>query len=488
MGWPLQEKDIKRYPHFDRPLPLSELTRIASTPEEVAANKFWPFLHYEKSWTQFRDPEKARADLRKSRPICYAARRDSAIYSRYRALLSERYEIELAHRGLSDSVLAYRRIRRADGLGGKTNINFAHEAFGRVRALGTCCAVALDVKGYFKNMDHGLLKKQWCRLINADRLPPDQFKVFESVTEYAWVDRDALYERLGFLAIVPGRNGGQRKRSLVKRSDIPTQVCSPEKFREVVSGDKGVVESIVQVNKHSDKAGHGIPQGAPISDVLANLYLIDFDAEMLAFAKSVGGHYLRYSDDILILVPGGAVEGIAAKDFATSTIRNYGPEIQIKEAKTEIVAFTPNSAGYQAAMNVNKPRRTDGLEYLGFRFDGRKAHLRTGTLSGVLRKMTSVIRREAKQAVARHPGKDQGFLEEELVRQGIKQRFRRVRDFEVCLSKKRWTFYTYVRRAAKVFGSEGQTFYRQAKGQDQAIRRRITDEVSRALGKAADTD
>jgi hypothetical protein len=66
MGWPLQEKDIKRYPHFDRPLPLNELTRIASTPAEVIANKFLPFLHYEKSWTRFREPGKERAELQKS--------------------------------------------------------------------------------------------------------------------------------------------------------------------------------------------------------------------------------------------------------------------------------------------------------------------------------------------------------------------------------------------------------------------------------------
>ncbi len=53
MGWPLTEKDLKRYPHFDGPLPLDELICIASSPAKVAKNSFWPFLHYEKSWIRF---------------------------------------------------------------------------------------------------------------------------------------------------------------------------------------------------------------------------------------------------------------------------------------------------------------------------------------------------------------------------------------------------------------------------------------------------
>ena len=481
MGWPLVQKDLKRYPHFDRPLPLNELIRIASDPDEVALNKFWPFLHYEKSWIRFREPGLSREVLRKTRPIRYACRKDSAIYSRYRALLSERYEDLLASKGLSDSVLAYRKLTKPGQLGARTNIDFAYDAFQKIRAMGKCAAVALDIKSYFDSMDHAIIKAQWCRLIGVDRLSADHFRVFQSVTKYAWVDRDQLFSLLGFLEIEPGKNSGQRKRWSISRKTIPVQICDPAKFRALVSKNAGTAMPLVKVN---DK-GYGIPQGAPISDVLANLYLLDFDEEMLAFAEGNGGHYMRYSDDILILVPGGEKDGLAAAEFASATIRNYGSEIRVNNEKTEVLEFSRNAEGSLNSKNVTKPGGKDGLEYLGFRFDGRNAYLRDATLSGVLRKMKSVVRREARRTVARYPGCDQAFLEAQMFRCGIRQRFRKVRDFDEKQSKQRWTFYTYVRRAAQVFGREGQNFFCQTRNQVPFLRRLVTEEVARALSKGA---
>lgn len=481
MGWPLTEKDLKRYPHFDRPLPLSELVRIAISPEEVAKNNFWPFLHYEKSWIRFREAGKSRAELRKSRPIRYAARKDSAIYSRYRALLSDRYEVLLVAKGLSDCVLAYRRHLKPGKGGGKTNVDFAFDAFQKIQSIGACCAVALDIKGYFDNMDHHLLKAQWSRVMGVDRLPADHFRVFRSVTRYASVDRDALFAQMGYLAVESVQNGGQRKRWVIRRQDVPTQICDPELFRSLAAKAAAAGNPLVQVNT----AGYGIPQGAPISDVLANIYLLDFDEEMLAFAKSAGGYYMRYSDDILILVPGGEKEGKATAEFAGMAIRKYGEQIRIKDEKTEVIEYAVDQDKRFVARNVNKPGGKDGLEYLGFRFDGRNAYLRDATLSGVLRKMTMAVRREARVVVGQYPGKDQAFLEGQLVRGGIRQRFRQVRDFDEKLSKRRWTFHTYVRRAAKVFGRQGQNFYRQTSSQVRVMRRLITQEIARALRKQA---
>ncbi len=481
VGWPLTPKDQKRYPHFDLPLPLDELIRIASDPSEVAKNKFWPFLHYEKSWVRFREPGVSRDDLRKTRPIRYASRKDSAIYSRYRALLSERYEDLLASKGLSDCVLAYRRLPKPDLRGGKTNIDFAYDAFQKIRSMGECSAVALDIKGYFDNMDHDIIKSQWCRLLGVDRLPADHFRVFRSVTKYAWVDRDELLARLGFLVMEPGKNGGLRKRWSTSRQAVPIQVCIPTTFRDLVAEDSGTETPLLKVN---DK-GYGIPQGAPISDVLANIYLLDFDEEMLAFASGVGGHYMRYSDDILILLPGGEKEGLAAAEFASEKIRDHGNEIRIKKEKTEVIEFTFNAAGTLKSRNVTRPGGKDGLEYLGFRFDGRNAYLRDATLSGVLRKMTSVVRREVRRTVAQFPGRDQTYLENQVLRRGIRQRFRKVRGFDEKQSKQRWTFYTYVRRAARVFGREGQNFYRQTRNQVPFLKRLISGEVARALEKGS---
>jgi hypothetical protein len=255
------------------------------------------------------------------------------------------------------------------------------------------------------------------------------------------------------------------------------QVCPPNVFREAIAGNTKGSDSLLEVNKQ----GFGIPQGAPLSDVLANMYLLDFDTEMKANVESIGGTYFRYSDDILVVAPGGTAEGNAIAKFVSTSITKFGSQIKIKDDKTEIVAFSSGPTGAFTATNTSNPNRTDGLEYLGFRFDGTRSYIRNKTLTGVLRKMKSAVRREARTMVARHPGAKAAALELELIRTGIFQRFRKVRDFDNLVSKRRWTFFTYVSRAARAFGKDGLVFYHQVKQQKSILRRFISEEVRRAL-------
>ena len=174
-------------------------------PAYVAQHRFYPFLRYEKRWNWF--AEKGGSGKEKKRLIRYAARLDLYIFSNYRHILSEHYEAELARLGLEANVLAYRRIALGDGLGGKCNIHFAHEAFAKVRQLGKCCAIALDISSFFELLDHARLKALWCRLLGVDPLPEDHFQVFKAITRYSFVDKQAAYERLGHF----GYNTGPMK-------------------------------------------------------------------------------------------------------------------------------------------------------------------------------------------------------------------------------------------------------------------------------------
>ena len=61
----------------------------------------------------------------------------------------------LLKRGSAECILAYRSDL------GKCNIQFAKEAFDQVRKRGECTAIALDIKGYFDNIDHETLKEKW---------------------------------------------------------------------------------------------------------------------------------------------------------------------------------------------------------------------------------------------------------------------------------------------------------------------------------------
>ena len=100
--------------------------------------------------------------------------------------------------------------------------------------------------------------------------------------------------------------------------------------------------SLVQKNK----LPHGIPQGAPISDLIANFYLLEFDKVMANYAQAQGGRYMRYSDDILLILPGGSAEARAAIDFTTTEMRKHGPELRIKEPRPALPSFSAPWEGF----------------------------------------------------------------------------------------------------------------------------------------------
>ena len=52
-----------------------------------------------------------------------------------------------------------------------------------------------------------------------------------------------------------------------------------------------------------NESGIGIPQGSPISAVLSNVYMIEFDEQVKEYVSLNGGIYMRYSDDFLIVLP-----------------------------------------------------------------------------------------------------------------------------------------------------------------------------------------
>ena len=201
---------------------------------------------------------------------------------------------------------------------------------------------------------------------------------------------------------------------------------------------------------------------------------------MANFVRECGGYYFRYSDDILLLVPGGEVEGQAAKHYAVTLITNFGEQLAIKPEKCAVVQFSKDGEEQEFRF-IDGAQGKNGLEYLGFRYDGKKIYLRDSTLSAFYRKITYSARRSASAFVARYPGKDITFLNEKFDIDTFVKRFGRVEDFESNPNYKTWTFWTYARRAAKVFGKKGQTIHRQLRKHRRLICERIETEFSRAL-------
>lgn len=339
------------YLHFDEPISLETARKIVTSPKKVGTHAFYPLINYSvnsKKIKQDKTTNKIHVKV-KDRPISYASHVDSHIYSYYAHLLSKLYEQELIHRCLDDNVLAFRSK-------GMSNIEFAYDAFQAIKSFGNCSAVALDLSKFFDTIDHRILKQAWSNLIGHSDLPKDHYNVFKSLTKFSIVDRKALYQQLNVSIHNPRK--GQRR------------LCGPEEFRNIVR-KSGLITP--------NKAKSGIPQGSPISALLSNIYMLEFDTIMKHYVESVSGEYYRYCDDMLFIVPTefkDKVAGIAAKNILDFKVR-------LNTDKTEIRTFVKK---------VDRLRADKPLQYLGFLFDGEDIFLRSTSLARYSERMKRGVR------------------------------------------------------------------------------------------------
>lgn len=468
--------DIKHYPHFDQHLSLEKIQELVSDPLRVSQNKFFPFFLYNETWQPFRHRDASGDKPKpKSRPIRYAARKDAYILTYYRRLLSEKYEARLSDLDISHCPIAYRRLRKDSG-SGKCNIDFAKDAVDAIDSLKNCVAVALDIKGYFENLDHGRIKEIWCDLLGVDRLPPDHFAVYKNVTDYHVVDQKDVYRRLGIIANV-SVNGYVRETYTVPYKGMNTQLCTPAEFREKICGGDPALPSLIQ----SNKTGRGVPQGAPISDLIANFYLIDFDVSMNDFAKSHGGVYMRYSDDILLIIPGGAAEADFAENFAITEIKKYGNNLEIKPEKTCISRFEESGESL-SYYHIRGPQGANGFEYLGFRYDGKNVYIRDSTLSRLYRKVSRTANGIAQGFAKSNPNQDAKSILAKFNYSNFSQRFSRVHPDALSPDDYgTWTFYSYLKRSSEIFGEKGKKILPQARNFNQFMKSRLEASMVRAV-------
>jgi hypothetical protein len=470
--WEMRPGDLKRYPHFDALISIPEAMALATDPERVAKHTFYPFMLFSNRWTKF--APKGAAGKIKERPIRYAARSDAYILSYYRHQISQLYEVALAKAEISECVLAYRRLRTETGAG-KCNIHFANDAFNTISLAGDCAVVALDISSFFEHLDHDRLRAQWSNIIKQKKLPPDHERVFRAVTRYSVVEKLSVYERLDLFGEKrKGSKGEAINGYLVPFKSMPKQLCTGKQFREKIAGGDGR-KSLIQVNFKP----FGIPQGSPISDLLANMYLFEFDIVMNDITRKLGGAYMRYSDDILLIIPGQAAAGISLMNEARKQIEKFGKKLRIKEEKCSVFEFKKTGMR-QTCELVHGLQGRNGIEYLGFRFDGKNIFLRDSTLANLNRKIARVAKAHVFSLIKRYPGKDRAFLKSKIKVEAVVQRFGRVVDFgEHSDDYRTWTFWTYARRASVIFGSRGAPILRQLRHLREAVAFRLNAELEK---------
>lgn len=353
----------KNYLHFDFPIGEKRAEKYVSRFTKTPDHSFYPFITYTLKLRRVaRTPLSERVDLKKSlrfkrkeRPLAYCAHRDRAIYSYYACLLSNKYEDYLKDCVFSESIFAFRKL-------GKSNIHFAKEVFDDIKKYSSCLVIAMDVEGFFDNLDHKLIKKQWKVILNTDVLPKDHYKVFKAITKYSEIDQRSIYDALKISRHHTDKN--------------LHRFCDSKTYREKL-------RPIINANKNPQNCLKGIPQGSPISALLSNIYMLDFDEKAYELTNSMNGKYYRYCDDILFIFPNINLED---KNFYENQINGYIEDINLtlNPNKTEVFHFENDV--------ITNQRKA--LQYLGFSFDGKNILLR----SAGIQKCYSRIRGSTKLA------------------------------------------------------------------------------------------
>ena len=372
-----------------------------SDPDRIARHAFYPFIRYIAESHKITKVPGTGTILKKpvkKRQISFAAHADAHIYSYYGHMLAQLYESQLKASGIDQSVLAFRSL-------GKSNVHFAHEAFVEIEKMGDCVAFATDITGFFDNLDHGHLKSSWASILGGGPLPPDHFAVFKSLTRYAYVMKNELFSILGFSENNPPK--------------APSRLCSGTQFRDLVRKSGLIL-------RHT--CSKGIPQGSPISALLSNIYLLEFDSLLNAEIVKRNGVYMRYCDDILCIVPLGRDSGL--REDVEKLIGKY--HLELNDGKTETITFSACGGRLVA----DKP-----LQYLGFTFDGTRKLIRSAAFAKFSEKMRRGVNL-AKQTARKH--NYQRPLPQEIWRFKLYERYSHLG---------RRNFVTYGLRAAKVMGS-----------------------------------
>lgn len=415
--------DVPRgYAHFDPRVTLDNVAEFVVDPFRVAHHGFYPFIQFEittKKYVRLGDNSSKKDVKVKPRKISYASHRDRCIYQYYAHLLSKRYEPLLKSEGIDECVLAYRSL-------GKSNIHFAAEAFSHIKAHSQCYVAVADFKGFFDSLDHAYLKKMIRKLFEDGIIPDDHYAVLKSLTKYSFCTIEDILQSKGY----PDSQHGRKKLNALARI--------------YNDGEMLANKSIIRRNEE----GKGIPQGSPMSGLLANIFMIEFDAAMKNVVDGAGGVYRRYSDDVLLVAPSKRAMQEVMGDFYSRVERT--PGLLIEPNKTRVYQYEHNRCYCLEADFSQRHKQPGYLTYLGFSFDGVKVAVRERTMARYYDRM----RRSARTAfLHRHARKGKARVEQFYLSYSPKgDRPYGDEDTRNRKTKAHRNFHSYLRRASDVFG------------------------------------
>lgn len=354
----------KNYAHFDNKKQAKTVCDYIENPNNIVKHQFMPFILDEKKYKKY---SKKKGRYKKERPIYYSAHTDRYIYQLYNYELNKRYNEYAIENDIDDCAVAYRNINRKI-----TNIKIAKEMFINIKKEQDCYIIIGDFKQFFDRLNHQYLKDRLCEILEVNELPQDYYKIYRSVTKYAYFDMKD---------IVKSKN--QSKTEIYKLKRIYSDI---KKFRKSK-------KTCLQINKNP----FGIPQGSPISSVLSNIYMIKADKKINNLAKKNNGMYKRYSDDFMFMVPNiNKKELEKIYNEILKILKEEGNPI-LEPEKTQIFHYNESSLNNITKEFIpNLENISKDINYLGFCFDGTKVRIRDKSLSKyyyrVYKKIETIVR------------------------------------------------------------------------------------------------
>ncbi len=405
---------LKRYPHIGLQLEPKDRAWIEpylKDKEAISKHAFYPFIHRQLKVRKFRKEichdgtrSKHRKPTTKEREIYFSNHLDSNVFSYYSEILSNAYEREISDLGISNSITAYRKIKlnpEKDKSRNKCNVDFAHDVFQFIKANKekNLVAITFDIKSFFDNLDHKLLKKYWKRIIKSGvDLPEDHYNVFRNITKFSYIEEDDLFDNFKNQIIVERKPKSFKEIKIKKKNYLRNKravaYCSKDNIEDI--RNLGLIKSNKRIKENEDfkLSTKGIPQGSPISATLANVYLLDFDKQAHEMLKKIGGVYQRYSDDMVAICPIEFEQEIITHFL--SSILTY--KLEIQKSKTQVFHFiydneTERYYCFEKNLNTNKLQNNTLFEYLGFQFDGHHTLIKNSSISNYYRKMKRTFAR-----------------------------------------------------------------------------------------------
>jgi hypothetical protein len=184
-----------------------------------------------------------------------------------------------------------------------------------------------------------------------------------------------------------GAGFDEKRLAEIRKKGIEAFFENPKELREKIRNK----EFIVYKNEKK-----GIPHGLPISAMLANLYLLNFDKNIVEnVVKKHNALYRRYSDDIVVICDKNNFEAI--EKIVNEAIE--GVKVEIAKEKTEVFLFEKeaNTLKIKRKEADNTYKANVPLIYLGFEFYGDKTLIKSANLSKYYRRMKQAVKQKFKR-------------------------------------------------------------------------------------------